>query len=70
MFPTGVPATELGPSGFPVQPPPKLSRVIVWFRRDLRVEDNPALISALQLAEEVVSLAFARPLAMPGCPRA
>lgn len=34
--------------------PTKLRRVLVWFRRDLRVADNPALVAALQMAEEVV----------------
>ncbi len=33
----------------------KMKRVLVWFRRDLRVADNPALVAALQMAEEVVS---------------
>ncbi len=28
----------------------------MWFRRDLRLEDNPALLAALQLADEVVSV--------------
>jgi cryptochrome 1 len=32
----------------------KLERVAVWFRRDLRVEDNPALVAALQLGMEVI----------------
>ena len=53
MF-AGVLPLPFGPA--PVgEPLPKLHRVIVWFRRDLRVEDNPALVAALQLAEEVVS---------------
>ena len=30
-------------------------RVIVWFRRDLRLADNPALVAALRMAPEVVS---------------
>jgi len=29
-------------------------RVIVWFRRDLRIEDNPALLAAATLADEVL----------------
>jgi deoxyribodipyrimidine photolyase len=37
-------------------PAPRLGRVLVWFRRDLRLEDNPALLAALQLADEVVSV--------------
>ena len=32
-----------------------LRRVIVWFRRDLRLADNPALVAALRMAPEVVS---------------
>lgn len=28
---------------------------IVWFRRDLRVDDNPALVAALNAAVNVVS---------------
>ena len=35
--------------------PAKLPRVIVWFRRDLRLDDNLALSAALEVAEEVVS---------------
>ena len=34
----------------------KLPRVLVWFRRDLRIEDNHALAMALEVAEEVVSI--------------
>jgi deoxyribodipyrimidine photolyase len=30
------------------------SRAVVWFRRDLRVADHPALLAALDAAEEVV----------------
>ena len=30
------------------------SRAVVWFRRDLRVTDHPALLAALDAAEEVV----------------
>jgi len=37
---------------------PRLPRIIMWFRRDLRVEDNPALTAALDLAEEVVRFLF------------
>lgn len=29
---------------------------IMWFRRDLRVDDNPALAAALKYAKHVVSL--------------
>ena len=41
------------PSGTSV--PSKLPRVMVWFRRDLRIDDNLALNAALEVAEEVVS---------------
>ena len=45
--------------GSPLQEAPMpeggLRRVIVWFRRDLRLADNPALVAALRLAPEVVS---------------
>ena len=47
MFPSLVPTAPF--------PQAKLSRVLVWFRRDLRLDDNPALTAALQAAEEVVS---------------
>ena len=30
------------------------SRAVVWFRRDLRVTDHPALLAALDAADEVV----------------
>lgn len=30
------------------------ARLIVWFRRDLRLQDNPALLAASMLAEEVI----------------
>jgi deoxyribodipyrimidine photolyase len=37
---------------------------LVWFRRDLRVDDNPALVAALQSASSVVSsIAAAAPAA-------
>jgi deoxyribodipyrimidine photolyase len=36
--------------------PVKLPRVLVWFRRDLRLYDNLALNAALEIAEEVVSI--------------
>jgi cryptochrome 2 len=42
--------------GLPAPPvPAKLPRVLVWFRRDLRLDDNLALNAALVVAEEVVS---------------
>mgnify|MGYP006273990051 FL=1 len=31
-------------------------RSIFWFRRDLRLSDNPALLAALDEADEVVPL--------------
>ncbi len=37
----------------PSVPPPSVA--IVWFRRDLRVEDNAALVAALHAAHLVVS---------------
>jgi deoxyribodipyrimidine photolyase len=30
------------------------SRAVVWFRRDLRVADHPALLAALDAADQVV----------------
>ena len=42
--------THSGSNGFGHQ----LGTVIVWFRRDLRVADNPALCAAVQAAKEVV----------------
>lgn len=38
----------------------KLPRALVWFRRDLRVDDNPALLEAKRIAEEVVSFPYFR----------
>ena len=39
------------------------STAIVWFRRDLRVHDHPALTSALEAADEVIPLfVFDEPL--------
>ena len=35
-------------------PAPPFKTVILWFRRDLRVSDNPALIAAVQAATNVV----------------
>ncbi|KAI7837326.1 hypothetical protein COHA_008841 [Chlorella ohadii] len=44
--------------GSPLQEAPMpeggLRRVIVWFRRDLRLADNPALVAALRMAPEVL----------------
>ena len=45
---------EHAPEVLPALPQGKLPRVLVWFRRDLRLEDNPALTTALEIAEEVV----------------
>ena len=33
-----------------------MKRNIMWFRRDLRLADNPALISAIASADEIVPL--------------
>lgn len=33
---------------------PPFRTVLLWFRRDLRVSDNPALIAAVQAATSVV----------------
>lgn len=44
---------QSGPQCQPSAPPFKT--VILWFRRDLRVSDNPALIAAVQAATNVVS---------------
>mmetsp|Transcript_6766 Transcript_6766/g.16505 ORF Transcript_6766/g.16505 Transcript_6766/m.16505 type:complete len:606 (+) Transcript_6766:156-1973(+) len=35
---------------------PKLNRVAVWFRRDLRLDDNPALMAACRAGREVVPI--------------
>ena len=31
-------------------------RAIIWFRRDLRISDHPALLAAIEAADEVVPL--------------
>ena len=36
--------------------PRRFKRVVLWLRRDLRLDDNPALAAALEMAEEVVSV--------------
>jgi deoxyribodipyrimidine photolyase len=41
---------------------PPFHTVLLWFRRDLRVSDNPALVAAVQAATTVVS--------DPDCPTA
>lgn len=43
-----------GEAAGPVPVPQALDTIIVWFRRDLRLEDNPALVAALQTALNVV----------------
>ena len=48
------PLPVAGTAGF-VPACPTVKRAIMWFRRDLRVADNPALLAALHMAEEVVS---------------
>jgi deoxyribodipyrimidine photo-lyase len=30
------------------------SRSIIWFRRDLRISDNPALLAAISESDEIV----------------
>ena len=35
---------------------PKAKCSIIWFRRDLRVNDHPALIAAIESAETVIPL--------------
>jgi deoxyribodipyrimidine photo-lyase len=35
-------------------PQRSLNRSIVWFRRDLRISDNPALLAAIESADEIV----------------
>ena len=45
----------------PEGPPPATQRAIVWFRRDLRLADNPALVAALRMAPEVVRRAAGAP---------
>jgi len=30
------------------------SRSIIWFRRDLRINDNPALLAALAESDEII----------------
>jgi deoxyribodipyrimidine photolyase len=32
------------------------SRSIMWFRRDLRLADNPALLEAIKSADEIVPI--------------
>ena len=51
------------------------SRAVVWFRRDLRVADHPALLAALDAADQVVptfvvdrTLLGGRPAAPTGAP--
>ena len=34
------------------------SRAVVWFRRDLRVTDHPALLAALDASDEVVPVSW------------
>lgn len=42
-------------SGLPgPAPAPPFKTVLLWFRRDVRVSDNPALIAAVQAATNVV----------------
>ena len=41
-------------AAFPVQNVEGLDAVLVWFRRDLRLYDNPALVCALQSAKRVI----------------
>ena len=36
----------------------QFDKVIVWFRRDLRVDDNPALCAAIHSAKNVVRTGF------------
>ncbi len=43
-------------SASPNEADKQLDTVLVWFRRDLRVADNPALTAALQAAKTVVLL--------------
>jgi hypothetical protein len=38
---------------------PKIETALVWLRRDLRVDDNPALVAAIRSAKNVVSIGFA-----------
>jgi len=58
-------------SGPPCPPPaPPFKTVLLWFRRDLRVSDNPALIAAVQAATNVVRKQIQRvvaPLAFAIC---
>jgi deoxyribodipyrimidine photo-lyase len=35
---------------------PKGKAAIIWFRRDLRINDHPALLAAVELAEQVIPL--------------
>ena len=43
-------------SGKAFSVPAKVRRVAVWFRRDLRLDDNPALIAACRAGVEVIPL--------------
>jgi hypothetical protein len=40
---------EVAPEGSKIY-----KRILVWFRRDLRIHDNPALLAASVVAEQVV----------------
>ncbi|HVF13365.1 MAG TPA: deoxyribodipyrimidine photo-lyase, partial [Acidimicrobiales bacterium] len=48
-----------------------MSSAVLWFRRDLRLADNPALLAALESADEVVPLFVLDPrlLGASGAPR-
>ncbi|MDT4997608.1 MAG: deoxyribodipyrimidine photo-lyase, partial [Pseudonocardiales bacterium] len=39
-----------------------MSRAVVWFRRDLRLADHPALVHALDSADEVLPLVVLDPV--------
>lgn len=42
------------PAQWPVAPTGQFDTVLLWFRRDLRIADNPALVAALQRSLNVV----------------
>jgi deoxyribodipyrimidine photo-lyase len=44
------------------------SRAVVWFRRDLRVTDHPALLAALNAADEVVPVFVVDRILLEGRP--
>src|SRR5271163_2082920 len=46
---------------------PVTSRAVVWFRRDLRLHDNPAWAAATARADRVTALYVLDPVPLGGC---